>query len=66
MADDLRATRQECVTLTIPYLGAARSDGWSHLVTGDELWFFVTSAIRRMWSLASDDVAKTSRTVIAT
>jgi histone-lysine N-methyltransferase SETMAR len=66
MSDELRATRKECAAQMIPYLEAARDDGWRHLVTGDESWFFITSTIRRMWSVVRDDVATIPRTDIAT
>jgi hypothetical protein len=66
MSDEFRATLKEYPAQMIPELEAGRSDGWRDLVTGDELWFFVTSAIRRMCSVAKDDVAIPARTDITT
>jgi hypothetical protein len=40
LTDDLKAKRKEFAEQMIPYLEAARKDGWKHLVTGDESWFF--------------------------
>jgi hypothetical protein len=37
-------------------LHAAERDGWHHLVTGDESWFFFNTFSRRMWTLSRDDV----------
>jgi hypothetical protein len=36
LTSELRAKRKEITGLVIPYLEAARKDGWRHLVTGDE------------------------------
>jgi hypothetical protein len=41
----------------LPFLYAAQRDGWHHLVTGDESWFFFSTSPRRMWTLSRDDVA---------
>jgi hypothetical protein len=32
----------------LPFLHAAERDGWHHLVTGDESWFFFNTFSRRM------------------
>jgi hypothetical protein len=58
---ELRAKRKELTGLMIPSLEAARENGWSHLVTGEESWFFPLSGPRRMWALAKDEVATKSR-----
>jgi transposase len=50
----------------ITYLEAAKNDGWRHIVTGDESWFIMDQAPRRMWSLTEDEVATKPRTTIAT
>jgi hypothetical protein len=46
LTDELRAKRKEISTLVIPYLEATKHDGWRHIVTGDESWFFFTSGPR--------------------
>jgi histone-lysine N-methyltransferase SETMAR len=47
-------------------LTAAARDGWHHLVTGDESWFFFTYSPRRMWILTRDDMATKRRPDIHT
>jgi hypothetical protein len=64
LTDEFRAKRKEFASLMIPYIMAARRDGWRHFVTGDESWFFLMSAPRRMWALARDDVVSKPRTEI--
>jgi hypothetical protein len=61
---ELRAKRKELTGLMIPYLEAARKDGWRHLVTGDESWCFLRSGSRRTWALAKDEAATKNRTDI--
>jgi hypothetical protein len=39
LTDELRAKRKEFSGPVIPYLEAARKDGWSGFVTGGESWF---------------------------
>jgi hypothetical protein len=41
----------------IPILAAVALDGWHHLATDDESWFFLSYSQRRMWTLIRDDVA---------
>jgi hypothetical protein len=41
----------------IPVLIVAAPDGWHHLVTRDESWFFVTFSPRQMWILTRGDFA---------
>jgi hypothetical protein len=64
LTDDLKEKRKAIATLMLPYLEAARNDGWKHFVTGDESWFFLTTGPRRMWALSKDDVATKPRTEI--
>jgi hypothetical protein len=45
----------------LPFLYAAQRDGWHHLVTGYESWFFFDTSPRRMWTLSRDDVATKPR-----
>jgi hypothetical protein len=45
----------------LPFLHAAKHDGWHHLVTGDESWLFFDTSPRRMWTLSRDDVATKPR-----
>jgi hypothetical protein len=45
----------------LPFLHVAERDGWHHLVTGDESWFFFETSPRRMWTLSRDDVATKPR-----
>jgi hypothetical protein len=40
----------------LPFSHAAERDGWYHLVTGHESWFFFDTSPRRMWTLSRDDV----------
>jgi hypothetical protein len=40
----------------IPALEAAAKDELYHIVTGNELWFFLSCSPRRMWTLARDEV----------
>jgi histone-lysine N-methyltransferase SETMAR len=49
LTGELRVKRKELTGLLIPDLEAARKDGWKHLVTRDESWFFLLSVPRRMW-----------------
>jgi hypothetical protein len=42
-------------------LHSAERDGWHHLITGDESWFFFDTSPRRMWILSRDDVATKPR-----
>jgi hypothetical protein len=45
----------------LPFLHVAERDGWHHLVTSDESWFFFDTSPRRMWTLSRDDVATKTR-----
>jgi histone-lysine N-methyltransferase SETMAR len=47
-------------------LTAAARDGWHHLVTRDESWFFLSYCLRRMWTRTRDDVATKPRSDIHT
>jgi hypothetical protein len=50
----------------IPVLEAAVKDGWHHLVTRNELWFFLSYSPRRMWTLARDEIVTKPRRGIQT
>jgi hypothetical protein len=50
----------------IAVLLSAQKDGWHRLVTGDELWFFLSYSLHRMWTLTRDDVASKPRPEIRT
>jgi histone-lysine N-methyltransferase SETMAR len=45
----------------IPVLEAAVKDGWHHLVTGNDSWFFLSDSQRRIWTLAKDEVVRKPR-----
>jgi hypothetical protein len=40
---------------------ASELDGWHHLVIGDESWFFLNTAPRRMWTLSRHDMVTKPR-----
>jgi hypothetical protein len=61
LTDDLREKWKEHARAMLPFLYAAEHDGWHHLVTGDESWFFFNTSPRRMWILSKDDVVTKSR-----
>jgi hypothetical protein len=61
LTDDLRAKQNEQATAMLSYLRAAQNDGWQHLVTGDESWFFFDTSPCRMWTLSKDDITTKSR-----
>jgi hypothetical protein len=64
LTDELRAKQKEFASLMIPYIVAAKRDGWRHFVTGDKTWFFLLSGPRRRWALGKDDVVTKPRTGI--
>jgi hypothetical protein len=45
---------------------AVARDGWHHLATGDESWFFLSYFLRRMWTLTQDEIARKPRPDIHT
>jgi histone-lysine N-methyltransferase SETMAR len=45
----------------IPVLEAAVKDGWHHLVTVNESWFFLSDWQCRIWTLAKDEVVTKPR-----
>jgi hypothetical protein len=61
LTDDLHSKRQDHASAMLPFLYAAKRDGWHHLVTGDESWFYFNTLPCRMWTLSRDDVATKSR-----
>jgi hypothetical protein len=40
LTDDFCQKRKENASAVLSFLYAAKYDGWHHLVTGDESWFF--------------------------
>jgi hypothetical protein len=56
LTEHLRQKRKDDARAVLPLLHAAKRDGWHHLVTGDESWFFFDTSPRRMWTLSRDDV----------
>jgi hypothetical protein len=40
----------------LPFWHAAERNGWHHLVTGDELWSFLDTSSRRIWTLSRYNV----------
>jgi hypothetical protein len=55
--DDLRQKQKEHARAMLPFLYAPQRDGWDHLVTGNESWFFFNPLPRRTWTRSRDDVA---------
>jgi hypothetical protein len=45
---ELREKRMEYTQAMLPFLYAVGRDGWYHLVTGDESWFYLDTSPRRM------------------
>jgi hypothetical protein len=45
----------------LPFLYIAERDGWHHLVTDDESWFFFNTLPRRMWILSRDNMVTKPR-----
>jgi hypothetical protein len=50
----------------VALLLSAQKDGWHHLLTGDDSWFFLSHPPCRMWTLTQDDVASKPRREIRT
>jgi hypothetical protein len=48
LTEDLRSKRKDDARAMLPLLHAAQRDGWHHLMTGDESWFFFDTSPRRM------------------
>jgi hypothetical protein len=61
LTDDLREKPKENARAILPFLHAPERDGWHHLVTGDESWFFYNISPRRIWMLSRDDVVTQPR-----
>jgi hypothetical protein len=40
LTPELKAQRKQCVIEMLSELSSMESDGWHHLVTGDEYWLF--------------------------
>jgi hypothetical protein len=45
----------------LPFLHAVERDGWHHLVTDDESWFFFDASTPRIWTMSRDNVATKPR-----
>jgi hypothetical protein len=43
LTDELKAKQKEFARLMIPYIFAAKRDGWRHFVTRNESWCFLIS-----------------------
>jgi hypothetical protein len=52
----LREKQMEYKQAMLPFLHAAERDDWHHLVTGNELRFFLDASPHCMWTLSRDDV----------
>jgi hypothetical protein len=61
LIEDLRHKQKEVARAILPLLLAAQRDGWHHLVTRDDSWFFFDTSPSRMWTLSRDDVATKPR-----
>jgi hypothetical protein len=61
LTGDLREKRKEYARAMLPFLHAAKWDGWHHLVTGDESWLFFNISPRRMWTLSRYDMVTKRR-----
>jgi hypothetical protein len=48
LTDDLRQKRKEHASAMLPFLYAVQRDGWHHIVSGDESWFFFNTWPRRI------------------
>jgi hypothetical protein len=58
---DLREKRKEYAKMMLLFLHVIERDGWHHLVTGNESWFFFNILPSRMWTLSRDDVVTKPR-----
>jgi hypothetical protein len=61
LTDDLRQKWKEHANAMLPFLHIVQLDGWHHLVTGDESWFFLNTSRCRTWTLSRGDVATKPR-----
>jgi histone-lysine N-methyltransferase SETMAR len=52
----LSGKRQQYARVNLAFVHAAEWEGWHHLVTGHESWFFFNFSSRRIWTLSRDDV----------
>jgi hypothetical protein len=50
----LREKWMEYAQAMLPFLHAAKRDGWHHPVTDDKSWFFLDISSHRMWTLSRD------------
>jgi hypothetical protein len=56
LTDDLPEKRKEHARPMLSFLHIAERDGWHHLVTADESWFFFNTLPCHMWTLSRNDV----------
>jgi hypothetical protein len=61
LTNDLWQKRKEYTSAMLPFVYTAQSDGWHHLVTCDESWFFFNTSPHRMWILSRNDMATKTR-----
>jgi hypothetical protein len=52
LTEDFRQKRMETASAFLTFLSATERDGWHHLVTGGESWFFFDPLPSRMWTLS--------------
>jgi hypothetical protein len=60
----LREKRKEYAKAMLPFLHTAERDGWHHLVTDDESWFFLNTSLSCMWTLSRDNIITKPRLAI--
>jgi hypothetical protein len=56
LTDNLRAKQKEHARAMLLFLHAVERDGWRHLMSGDESWFFFHTSQHCVWILSRDDV----------
>jgi hypothetical protein len=66
LTSELKEQPRTYATETMVVLLSAQKDGWHHLVTGDESWFFLSYSPRRMWTLTQNYIASKPRREIRT
>jgi hypothetical protein len=61
LTGDLIEKGKEYAKAMLPFLHAAKCDGWHHLETGDWSWLFFNILPGRMWTLLRDNVVTKPR-----
>jgi hypothetical protein len=56
LTNDFRRKQKGNTRAMFPVLHAGERDGWLHLVTGDESWFFFNMSLHGVWILSRDDM----------